>query len=1066
MPKTSNKDTFSRQYDDLNAEQKKAVDLIDGPVLVLAGPGTGKTQLLSVRAANIIRKKKVSSGNILILTFTNAAAGAMRERLARILGNDGYDVTVETFHGFANSIILESEGAINFIKDRIPLEDVDKVRAIQHILDSEKGAMELRPFGSPYIHRGEIESRISELKNEGISPGEFKTEVGKLKPYGDILEDKDIARLKALAAIYEKYEKLKMGGRADFFDERGRYDTDDMILIALEALKHGKGLRDSFRHEYKYIMVDEYQDTNGAQLELLFSVLDPDSPNICCVGDDDQAIYRFQGATLSNFRVLKKHFPELKTVSLVNNYRSTGDITAVSGRIISQLPEHERMDTKKIRSCRDYDSRDIRFFEFGTEEEELAFLIGEIKRQIKVIKKDTSLTEEDRQKPYNNIAVLVRKRKQILKVIDAFLKAGIPYATDGREDIRREKRVRQILDVLDLAAGDVEDIEEKSLSLYRVLTSDYIGIEHSDVLKFVHFVNGENKAAGRGASGRFDRLNLFQQFQEHFGRFIPDAGGGTKKPDKKDTEALDIVSKRDIKFKDPHALHVAAWAIGRLLVDADTRPVHDMILNYVEDTHLYNFILKRYEKDKVMRIRDFRALVSFINRVKQADLGRPGLRLKEFMEELNLMEMSNMPLRGSLATLSQDGVCIYTAHGSKGREFYTVFLPFCLQGKSWPSRGKSEIISIPPEIFKSKERVEEKEKRKELNKHDELRLFYVASSRAKAHLFYTATPAEKIIASPFMNHIGILPEDGAPKDEEGFLAKLLENPPEEDAFSGTKNVLKDIVLNLTLNPTSLNNYIRCPRKFLYDNVLMLPGRKKQQLVFGNCAHKALEDVYTVYMKEKKFPPFSEFKKAFLEDLSFQGVSDAMKSACLDKLERVKAWYSIEARSPVMPMELENKLEITLPGGIVFRGTFDKIEEEEKGSIRVVDYKTGKPDKHVKKIVSSQDLSGYECDDYYRQLIAYKMLYERYYRGKNQNKVTKGVLQFLDPVGATVLKYGLQKGEYRSEVVELTDEKVKELIGVITKSWQDMQALKFDKLKERDGRERCLFCEFDSICWGE
>ena len=1056
---------FKKHYDQLNPEQKKAVDSTEGPLLVLAGPGTGKTQLLSVRAANIILNKKVSPENILILTFTNAAAGSMRERLARIIGDDGYDVTVETFHGFANSIILESEGAINFIKDRIPLEEVDKIRAIQHILDTEKGAMELRPFGSPYIHRGEIESRISELKNEGISPDSFTEEVKKLKPYGDILEDKDIKRLKALSVIYEAYEKLKLGGKGSIFDERGRYDTDDMILIALDALRKEKEIRDSFRKEYKYIMVDEYQDTNGAQLELLFSVLDPKKPNLCCVGDDDQAIYRFQGATLSNFRSLKKKLPELKTVSLVNNYRSTDEITDISGKIISQLPEEERMDVKGLRSCRDYDSRDIRFLEFGTEEEELSFLVDEVKKQAHLIKKDASLSKEEREKPYNNIAVLVRKRRQILKVIDAFLKTGIPYATDGKEDVRRERRVLQMLDVLKLAASNPEEVEEKSLALYRVLTSDYIQAEHSDVLKFVHFVNTENKSRGRSSSGRFDRLNLFQQFQEWFGHFKKDSDEKAKKPEKLDTEELSIVKDKELGLKNPYALHVAAWAIERLLCDSETRPVHDILLRYISDMSLYNFILNRYEKDKVLRIRDLRALVSFISRVKQADLGRPGLRLKEFIDELDLMEMSSMPLRGSLATLSQDGVCIYTAHGSKGREFYTVFLPFCLQGKSWPSRGKSDVISIPPEIYRSKERVEEKEKRKLLDRYDELRLFYVASTRAKSHLFYTATPQDKTIVSPFMNHLGIEPEEGSPRDEEAFLVKLLEEKKDHDPFENTEEALSDIVSGLTLNPTSLNNYIKCPRKFLYDNVLMLPGRKKQQLIFGNCAHKALEDVYTVYKDTEKFPEFSEFKKSFIRELSFQGANEAIKTACIDKLGRVKDWYRRESKSPVMPLELENKLEVTLSGGVVFRGTFDKVEPEGDGQIKVVDYKTGKPDKHVKKIATCQDLSSYECDDYYRQLIAYKMLYERYHKSKDKGKVARGVLQFLDPVGDSVKKYGLVKGEYRNEEVLLTDSMVSELESVIKKAWEDIQDLKFEKLEERDEKDRCKFCDFDSICWG-
>jgi len=317
-----------------------------------------------------------------------------------------------------------------------------------------------------------------------------------------------------------------------------------------------------------------------------------------------------------------------------------------------------------------------------------------------------------------------------------------------------------------------------------------------------------------------------------------------------------------------------------------------------------------------------------------------------------------------------------------------------------------------------------------------------------------------------MNHLGIDPEEGSPKDEEEFLVKLLEKSPEHDPFENTEEILKDIVSNLTLNPTSLNNYIRCRRKFLYDNVLLLPGRKQQQLIFGNCAHKALEDVYTIYMEEKKFPDFSEFKKAFLTDLAFQGINDSMKTACLDKLERVKDWYRKESRNPVMPLELENKLEVTLPGGIVFRGTFDKIEPERKGEIRVIDYKTGKPDKHVKKIANCQDLFSFKCDDYYRQVIAYKMLYERYYRGKGKEKVTRGVLQFLDPVGVSVKKYDLVKGEYRNEVVELTDDMVTKLEDVIKKSWSDMQSLKFEKLKERDGKERCRYCDFDSICWGD
>ncbi|MFQ5952180.1 MAG: UvrD-helicase domain-containing protein, partial [Candidatus Omnitrophota bacterium] len=201
--------TFQEHYDRLNKQQKQAVDATEGPLLILAGPGTGKTQLLSIRAANIIQNKEALPENILILTFTNAAAREMRERLAQMIGHDGYNVEVETFHSFANSIVLESEGAIQFVKDKIEISEVEKVRAIEYILDNMKGVEPLRPFGSPYIHRKEIEKRISELKNEGILPGDFKKSLKDLRPDGINLEDKHMTRLNALAIIYENYEKLK-----------------------------------------------------------------------------------------------------------------------------------------------------------------------------------------------------------------------------------------------------------------------------------------------------------------------------------------------------------------------------------------------------------------------------------------------------------------------------------------------------------------------------------------------------------------------------------------------------------------------------------------------------------------------------------------------------------------------------------------------------------------------------------------------------------------------------------------------------------------------------------------
>jgi len=1053
---------FKEYYKLLNTEQKTAVDTTDGPLLVLAGPGTGKTQLLAVRAANILNKKKIDPENILILTFTNAATRAMRERLALIIGQDGYNVTVETFHSFANSIVLESEEAIKYVKEKIEIGEIEKVRALEYMLDNVQGAEGLRPFGAPYIHRREIEKRISELKNEGISPQTFFAELKGLIPDGVNVEDKHVSRLKALSVMYEKYEKLKDEECSVLFDDRGRLDYDDMILFAIEALKNDKDLREQFREQYKYIMVDEYQDTNGAQLELLFSILDPASSNVCCVGDDDQAIYRFQGATLSNFRVLKEKLPSLKQVSLENNYRSTQEIADISGSIISKLPVDERITGKELKSKKTYGSGNVSITEFCTEEEELGFIVKEIVRCVDHIKRDKCLSQEEREKPFNNIAILVRKRAHIIKVIDALLKAGVPYATDGAEDIRSEKRVRQILDVLELAACGSEDYQKRSLLLYRMLTSDYIGAVHSDVLSFMGYVlKAKSSSSDHGAANNA-KFGLFQQFQECFGQFDKDNDGAFLRPSEKDSANLSITE--ELKLKNPHALHVASWAISRMTSGGNNRPVHDLIMRYIEDSGIYGFILERYSKDKVIRIRELRSLVSFINMVKKADLANPALNLDDFMKEMELREIHGMPVQGELATLSQDGVRVYTTHKAKGLEFYAVFLPFCLQQKSWPLRRKPDVVPLPYSIYKSKERVDEKKKIKLLDLYDELRLFYVASTRAKAHLVYTSAPAEKVITSPFLGYIDIEAQQGSPKDEEKFLKEYLSTKKENDPFVGTEDVLKDIVARITLNPTSLNNYIACRRKFLYDNALRLPGKKNQHLIFGNCAHKALEDVYGIFMEKGDFPKFERFKKVFTSELEYQGANKEIKTWCQDRLETLKTWYEREEKFPVVPVALENKLEITLPGGHFFRGTFDKIEEDSPGKIKVVDYKTGKPDKHVKAMATKKDLSNTECDDYYRQVVAYKLLYERSAKTKGKGAVEKGVLQFLEPVGVTVKKYDLEKGDYKKITVDLTDEMVLELEEVILDCFKNIKALKFDKLPERDDKGRCGHCEYVNICW--
>ncbi|MCX5678210.1 MAG: ATP-dependent DNA helicase [Candidatus Omnitrophica bacterium] len=1022
-------------YEQLNTKQKIAVDTIEGPLLVLAGPGTGKTQLLSVRAASILRKTDIRPENILILTYTNPAAKAMKERLASVIGPSGYDVEVGTFHSFANSMLQESVEAANYIGDKILMDEVEHVKVIEYILNNTDGLDEIRPFRSPYTYLKDILKKISDMKKDDVTPEDLKRYLKDKKSHYLSMEEKYINRLKALSIVYERYEEIKEAGAKGLLDERGRYDFDDMIIFAVMAIRKEENLRKEYRDRYKYIMVDEYQDTNGAQLDLLFELAEGAKANICCVGDDDQSIYRFQGANIDNFKRLEERFPAIEKVFLTDNYRSSGDLIAASGKISHLLDI--RVADKTLNSVRRFKDKELTYREFSTEEEELLYITDRVKELKARAESDAALSAEERKHPYNGIAVLVRKRDHILKIIDAFLRQGIPYATDGKEDIGQEKRVGQLLDVLQLAHIDPIDTESKDTALYKVLAADYFRIPQADLLRFINYAYEKRKRAPGSKT-------LLTEFLSYFSS-----------------------EKDDLRLASPEKSRRAFEAVKRLLRDAYDIPVHTLLINFIKDAGIYKYILKEYSDNGILRIRQLRSIGSFINMVKRSDLADPAIRLGEFLSEIETRKNHGIPIQGDLVTLTQEGVRVYTAHGSKGLEFRSVMIPFCLQNKNWPARAFPDKIPLPFDLFKNKREYPDKDALKKLSLQDETRLFYVAMTRAKSDLIFTASPSEDNISSSYLDKLGIS-KDGAKgqgEDEETLVGKSLKITDLEDPFIGTDEVLKDMISSLTLNPTRLNNYITCRRKFLYDDILKLPGQKKKSLVFGNCVHKALEETYREYMDKRVFPSLKFFQDAFRRELKFQGVDKSMENDCLNKMKTLKGWFDRESMHPVVPIDLEKKLMITIGDNIIFTGKYDKVEweDEDKGLVRILDYKTGKPDNHIKNIDQSKDLASADCDGYLRQLAAYKLLFERDRKESRGRKAASLTLVFIEPVSANIARSSLKKGDYISKSVYITDEMVAELEGIIKDVWSDIKKLRFEKLKTRD-ENICAKCDFDNICW--
>jgi CRISPR/Cas system-associated exonuclease Cas4 (RecB family) len=255
---------------------------------------------------------------------------------------------------------------------------------------------------------------------------------------------------------------------------------------------------------------------------------------------------------------------------------------------------------------------------------------------------------------------------------------------------------------------------------------------------------------------------------------------------------------------------------------------------------------------------------------------------------------------------------------------------------------------------------------------------------------------------------------------------------------------------------------------------MLPSGKKQSLVFGNCAHKALEDTYGKFMKTGKFPDFAFFKEAFKRELAHEAPEAAIKTACERQVDTFKAWFKEESRLPVKPLGLEKRLVVMLEDDLKFSGKYDKTEPSGPAAVRVIDYKTGEPDKHVKGINNSltKDIpvSSDEFEGYLRQLIAYKLLFDRDKNESQGRKVKEGVLVFLDPAKESVAKHDLEAGGFVKKKVELTEDMVAELESAIKDVRHRIKKLDFAKLPEIDEKPgKCgkspNTCDFYDICWG-
>ena len=342
---------FEEAYKKLNAKQKEAVDTIYGPVIVIAGPGTGKTQILALRIGNILLKATgAKPDEILALTFTESAVATLRTRLASFIGGAAYRVRIHTFHGFARSILELRPDLFPRIALGTPLSEVRGIALMEQLLDQGE-YIKIRNPKQPHRAARTLVAFMGKLKQEHYTPERYLAEL--TEAYERLLAEPDRIHTIGVHVGKEKGEPLRRRERLEkhievahlfkayqeALERESLYDYEDLIAEAVRGLESDEGFRAEVGERSQFVLADEHQDANPAQNRLLELVTDFDgSPNLFIVGDEKQAIYRFQGASLASFFYFKEKYPEAKVISLVENYRSTSKVLAAAHDLIAPTP--------------------------------------------------------------------------------------------------------------------------------------------------------------------------------------------------------------------------------------------------------------------------------------------------------------------------------------------------------------------------------------------------------------------------------------------------------------------------------------------------------------------------------------------------------------------------------------------------------------------------------------------------------------------------------------------------------------------------------------------------------
>jgi DNA helicase-2/ATP-dependent DNA helicase PcrA len=1013
---------YYQAYQTLNQEQKKAVDQIEGPVMVVAGPGTGKTQILALRIGNILQCTDTQPQNILCLTYTDAGAIAMRKRLMHFIGADAYKVQVHTFHSFCNQIIQDHQEVFSDYTELMHISDLEKAQMYRQLIDNLPFDNPLRKLrGAHYFEAKRLDKLFATIKKEFWSsqlvldkiqeelqniesdkankkyyyqvnyrsnkPGDPK------KSYFDIVRNMQL--LEAAVRLFEPFQQMMKSA--------GRYDFDDMIHWVVSAFKKDEHLLATYQEKFLYLLVDEYQDTNGSQNEIIRMLADYwDSPNLFVVGDEDQAIFRFQGASIANLKQLYDKFsPEL--IVLSENYRSTQPILDASTALIQhngerlsdQVPNLE----KSLQANSDKQAITPRVYEYlNVAQEETA--VFEALRKL-----------HEQGEPLHDIAVIYRKHSQATNLIKALTYHNIAIDVKHRVNILEDPLILNLESILTLLQLEYETPGRDDRLLFKIMHFRFFNIVPVDLARLSQYCWREFR----------NPISLRQTIR-----------------DRELLESLNLINA--------HAILTFAETLDLWVQRIPHVTLQVLFERILKEGNIFSDIFSGE-----MRTYRMQVVATFFNYIKSESLRNPQLSLPVFLDILVQMREIGLPMQMHSLTRTKEGINFLTAHGAKGLEFKYVFIIGCNR-RNWEQIwGGNFGFTLPSNL---------EDPSQEADERDERRLFYVAMTRAKEHL-YMSFAAENLSGMPdepsqfigemmSTNQVEFYEDQVIADDVVSFYKALLDTKDQPLPLLDHDLIDKKLE-RLVLSPTALNQFLACARSFYFESILGVPLSNNQYLGFGNAVHEALR-IFLNRIKQGLETPVENIEHYFVDAMTkYQSFFTAKQyenylahgKKILPKYigHHLADWQAAQFINTEEGVAHVNHKDVPITGRL------DLILKDVEGKVKVIDFKTGNLDNSMlikEKLKPAKDF-GDKGGDYWRQVVFYKILLQE--NGKPDMRMDEGIMSFVEHD-----KYG----EFRDQsfLVSMGEEEV--VSNQMVDSYAKMKNHEFDV---DCGRPNCTWCNF-------